>query len=68
MDKFYCFLTACASDTTVVISPVMAQGPNTTLAQNRNNTKLVVDFKNHTISIIDTITNETISVKQFYAQ
>ncbi|MGI0031301.1 MAG: hypothetical protein ACRD80_06930 [Nitrososphaeraceae archaeon] len=49
----------------LIISPVMAQGPNTTSAENRNNTKLVVNFKNHTISIVDTITNETISVKPF---
>jgi hypothetical protein len=41
----------------------MAQGSNTTSAQNRNNTKLIVDLKNHTITLIDITTNETISVK-----
>lgn len=47
----------------LIISPVMAQGPNTTSAQNRNNTKLIVDLKNHTITLVNTTTNETISVK-----
>jgi hypothetical protein len=49
----------------LIINPVMAQDSNTTLAQNRNNTKLIVDLKNHTITTIDTTTNETISVKKF---
>ena len=49
----------------LVINPVMAQESNTTLAQNRNNTKLIVDLKSHTITTIDTTTNETISVKKF---
>ena len=49
----------------LVINPVMAQDSNTTLAQNRNNTKLVVDLKNQTITTIDTTTNETINVKKF---
>ena len=47
------------------INPVMAQDSNTTLAQNSNNTKLIVDLKNHTITTIDKTTNETISVKKF---
>ena len=47
----------------LIISPVMAQGPNTTSTQNRNNTKLIVDLKNHTITLVNTTTNETISVK-----
>mgnify|MGYP003576456822 CR=1 FL=1 len=49
----------------LIINPVMAQDSNTTLAQNSNNTKLIVDLKNHTITTIDTTTNETISVKKF---
>jgi len=49
----------------LIINPVMAQDSNTSFAQNRNNTKLIVDLKNHTITTIDTTTNETISVKKF---
>ena len=49
----------------LVINPVTAQDSNTTLAENRNNTKLIVDLKNHTITTLDTTTNETISVKKF---
>jgi cytoskeletal protein RodZ len=47
----------------LIINPVLAQGPNTTTAQNRNNTKLIVDLKNNTITLVDKTTNETISVK-----
>ena len=49
----------------LIINPVMAQDSNTPLAQNSNKTKLIVDLKNHTITTIDTTTNETISVKKF---
>lgn len=34
-------------------------------SQNTNDTRAVVNLKNHTISVIDTKTNETISVKNF---
>ena len=50
---------------------VIAQGENKTLAKNAtsphytNNTRAIVDLKNHTITLIDTTTNETISVKNF---
>ena len=33
--------------------------------QNTNNTKLIVNVKNHTISVVDTRTNETISTRNF---
>ena len=33
--------------------------------QNTNNTKLIVNVKNHTISVVDTRTNETISTRSF---
>ena len=47
----------------LIINSVMAQAPNTTLEQNR--TKRIVDLEKHTITIVDKITNETISVKNF---
>lgn len=34
-------------------------------SKNRNNTRSIVDLKNHTVTLIDTRTNETISVKNF---
>ena len=34
-------------------------------SENRNNTRAIVDLKNHTVTVIDTRTNETISVKNF---
>ena len=51
----------------LIINPVMAQGPNTTSAENSNNTRMLVSVKNHTISftLVDAKTNETISVKNF---
>jgi hypothetical protein len=33
--------------------------------QNTNNTKVVVNLKNHTISVVDKTTNETISTRTF---
>jgi len=48
-----------------IISPAMAQDRNTTSAQNRDNTKLIVDLKNNTITLLNTTTNETISVKEY---
>ena len=33
--------------------------------QNTNNTKLIVNLKNRTISVVDTTTNETISTRNF---
>jgi hypothetical protein len=51
----------------LIINPAMAQGPNTTSAEIRNNTRVFVSVKNHTISftLVDAKTNETISVKNF---
>ena len=49
----------------LIISPGLAQDTNTTLTQNRNNTKMIVDLKNQTKSLVDTTTNETISIKKF---
>ena len=49
----------------LIINPALAQDTNTTSDQNRNNTKLIVDLKNHTISVVDTTTNETLSIKKF---
>src|SRR6185312_3039991 len=34
-------------------------------SQNTNNTRAIVNLKNHTITLIDSTTNETISVKNF---
>lgn len=34
-------------------------------SQNTNNTRAIINLKNHTITLIDTRTNETISVKNF---
>jgi len=47
----------------VMINPVTAQIPNATMAQDRNNTKLIVNLKNQTITLVDIKTNETIAVK-----
>lgn len=49
----------------LIINPALAQDTNTTSDQNRNNTRLIVDLKNHTISVVDTTTNETLSVKKY---
>ena len=46
------------------ITSVMAQTPNTSLAQNQS-TLRIMDMKNHTITIVDKLTNNTISVKSF---
>ncbi len=48
----------------LIINSVMAQAPNTSLAQN-NDTIRIVDPKNHTISIIDPKTNQIVSVTNF---
>ena len=42
---------------------VMAQVQNTTLTENQNNTRMIVNLKNNTLTLIDKTTNETISVK-----
>ena len=47
-----------------IINSVMAQSTNTTPPQNRNNTMLIVNLKNHTISLVDTRTNETLGVTE----
>ena len=55
----------------LITSQVIAQGENKTLAKNAtsphytNNTRAIVDLKNHTITVIDTTTNETLSVRSF---
>lgn len=46
------------------INSVTAQAQNTTLEQNHP-TKRIVDLEKHTITIIDKITNETLSVRSF---
>jgi hypothetical protein len=48
----------------LIINSVMAQAPNPSLAYNPN-TSRVVDAKNHTITIIDKKTHQTISVCNF---
>jgi len=48
----------------LIINSVMAQSANTTLAQNPNNTRLIVNLKNHTITLVDTRTNETLGVTE----
>ena len=48
----------------LIINSVMAQAPNTSLAQN-NDTLRIVDLKNHTISIIDPKTNQIVRVENF---
>jgi DNA-binding beta-propeller fold protein YncE len=48
----------------LIINSIMAQAPNTSLAQN-NNTLRIVDLKNHTISIIDPKTNQIVRVENF---
>ena len=48
----------------LIISPALAQDTNTTSAQNDSTIK-IVDPKNHTITIIDTRTNQPISVSNF---
>ena len=47
-----------------------SEDDNKNLSQNNNsesrdNTRAIVDLKNHTVTVIDTITNETISVKSY---
>jgi hypothetical protein len=46
----------------LIINSVMAQAQNTSLTQNRSTIK-IVDPKNRTITIVDTITNQPISVR-----
>lgn len=48
----------------VIINSVLAQTPNTSLAQ-KNETLRIVDSKNGTISIIDPKTDQIISVENF---
>ena len=44
---------------------VMAQAPNTTLSQNTNNTRVIWNMKDHTITLVNTTTNETKSIGNF---
>lgn len=46
----------------LIINPVTAQAPNTSLAQN-NNTLRIVDLENKTVSIIDPITDQVVRVE-----
>lgn len=48
----------------LIINSVMAQAPNTSLAYNPN-TSRIVDFKNHTITIIDKKTDQPVGVCKF---
>jgi len=46
-----------------IVNFVMAQAPNTTLPESRKNTMAIVNLKDNTVTLVDKITNETISVK-----
>ena len=48
----------------LIINSVIAQAQNISLAEDRSALR-IVDLKNHTITTIDTTTNDTISVKKF---
>jgi len=48
----------------LTINSVIAQAPNTSLAQN-NNTLRIVDSENNTIAIIDPITHQIVNVSDF---
>jgi hypothetical protein len=50
--------------TYVLVGSVMAQSDNMT-SENSNNTQRIVNMKDRTVSLINTTTNETISVKEF---
>lgn len=62
--SFIVLSTVLALVMQLTINSVVAQGPNTSLAQN-NSTLKIVDLKNNTISIIDPNTNQIVSVKNF---
>ena len=61
------FLVLSVAFSILISSPVshwaVAQMQNTTLPQNTNNTKQIVNLKDRTITLVNTTTNETISVK-----
>ena len=44
---------------------VFAQIQNTTLPENTNDTRRIINVKNNTITVINTITNETISTMPY---
>jgi hypothetical protein len=50
--------------TCALVGSVMAQSDNMT-SENSNNTQRIVNMKDRTVSLINTTTNETISVKEF---
>jgi hypothetical protein len=61
------FLVLSFAFSILISSPVshwaVAQMQNTTLPHNTNNTKQIVNLKDRTITLVNTTTNETISVK-----
>jgi hypothetical protein len=62
--SFIVLSTVIAIVMQLTINSVIAQAPNTSLAQN-NSTLRIVDLKNNTISIIDPNTNQIINVTNF---
>jgi len=56
---FALFISLVISDRT------MAQAQNTTLPENTNNTRQILNLKDHTITLVNMTTNETISVKNY---
>jgi hypothetical protein len=61
------FLVLSVALSILISSPishwVMAQMQNTTLPENTNNTRMVLNLKDKTVTLINATTNETISVK-----
>jgi hypothetical protein len=47
------------------VSLMMVQAQIITLPQNTNNTRVIVNMDNHTLTFVNATTNETISVKNF---
>jgi hypothetical protein len=61
------FLLISVALSVFISSPIphwgMAQMQNTTLPENTNNTRMVLNLKDKTVTLINATTNETISVK-----
>ena len=61
------FLVISVALSVLISSPishwVVAQMQNTTLPENTNNTRMVLNLKDKTVTLINATTNETISVK-----
>jgi hypothetical protein len=61
------FLVLGVALSILISSPIsdwaMAQIQNTTLPENTNNTRMVLNLKDKTVTLINATTNETISVK-----